>query len=271
MVNNLAPLYLCSLLPCRVNETNPYNLRNADNIHVPTCRTKLYSESFLPSTIQVWNSLSLDIRNSPSVPSFKRSLLTDDSYEVPSYYTTGSRIAQILHTRLRTNCSALNLTLFQRNLFESPLCQCGEVESAEHYLMTCNRYTNLRAKLLTDVSRVRVASVKLFLFGDSSLTIEQNNLIFTAVQSFILSSNRFKQWCTVVQSHCIILNECESASALAYLFNPRHLPHTCKPCNYLGRPLFPFTTFSPFSHCSTLLIVFYFNDTYHTPFILVLL
>ena len=124
--------------------------------------------------------------------SFKRSLLLSNSIEVPTYYVTGSRIAQVLHTRLRTNCSALNLTLFQRNLIESPLCQCGEVESAEHYLMTCNRYTLIRDKLLTDVNRLGVASIKLFLFGDNSLTTEQNKSIFTAVQSFIISSNRFK-------------------------------------------------------------------------------
>ena len=46
MVNNIAPPFLNSLLPPKIGEINPYNIRNAEDFFVPLSRTKLYSESF---------------------------------------------------------------------------------------------------------------------------------------------------------------------------------------------------------------------------------
>ena len=63
MVNHLTPLYLSSLIPPTVNETSRYNLRNANNISTINARTNQYFNSFLPSTIRDWNSLSEEHRN----------------------------------------------------------------------------------------------------------------------------------------------------------------------------------------------------------------
>ena len=74
-------------------------------------RTNLHYNSFLPSVIRDWNELPVVVRQLDSVGSFKN-YLNRDFTPVPKYYLTGNRKSQILHTRLRTNCSSLNNDLF---------------------------------------------------------------------------------------------------------------------------------------------------------------
>ena len=54
--------------------------------------------------------------------------------KTPKYYYYGDRISQILHTRLRTGCSALRYYLYNRNLVPDALCFCGTVENNFHFL-----------------------------------------------------------------------------------------------------------------------------------------
>ena len=61
-----------------------------------------------------------------------------DSYsyriKILNYFYIGTRIKQILHSKLRLECSTLNLHMYQRKLPDSPLCNCGEVERTDHFL-----------------------------------------------------------------------------------------------------------------------------------------
>lgn len=111
MKNNLSPTYLSSLVPQPVNSISRYNLRNADDLQSIASRTNLYYMSFLPSVVRDWNNLPEQAKQLDSVNSFK-SYLNRDRASIPKYYYVGSRKSQILHTRLRTNCSCLNHDLF---------------------------------------------------------------------------------------------------------------------------------------------------------------
>ena len=82
MHNNLTPNYLSSLIPQQVEAISRYNLRNAQDIRNIRTRTSLYYNSFLPSTLQQWNDLSSETRQSTSLNSFKR-LLKMDKISVP--------------------------------------------------------------------------------------------------------------------------------------------------------------------------------------------
>ena len=64
--------------------------------------------SFLPSTSRDWNNLLAEAKQLSFINSFKY-YLKKDKPSVPKYHYYGSRKAQILHTRLRTGCSSLNL------------------------------------------------------------------------------------------------------------------------------------------------------------------
>jgi hypothetical protein len=190
MINNISPTYLSDLVPQSVAENSRYNLRNAQDLQIPFCRTTLYQNSFLPSVISEWNNLPPDTKYAPSVESFKK-LLNVDKLVTPKHYYTGNRQSQILHTRLRTNCSSLNNDLFLKGIVESPHCECSQVESAHHFFFACPRYQVIRQILFNTVSQYCPLNISNLLFGDTSLSYETNVKIFEAVQKYIRDSNRF--------------------------------------------------------------------------------
>ena len=110
MLHNLSPLYLSSLVPPQVQNVSRYNLRNANNVQTLVSHTSQHFQSFLPSVIRDWNDLSDDTRNADTVESFKRKI-HENTVVIPKYYYTGRQL-QILHTRIRVGCSALNNDLF---------------------------------------------------------------------------------------------------------------------------------------------------------------
>ena len=189
MTNNLTPSYLSDLCP-PMNTNDRYNLRNNQSLYVPRARTALYYNSFIPSTTRAYNSLSTEISNATSIFKFKRGL-PSSAVKVPKYYFYGKRISQIMHTRLRTNCSVLSHDLFSKNIIQSPLCSCGEEETASHYFLHCPLYSTIRVRLLNCVSHFCIPSTKVLLFGNPLLSLEDNCTIFAAVHTFIDKSKRF--------------------------------------------------------------------------------
>ncbi|MEW8548773.1 MAG: hypothetical protein AB2693_35180, partial [Candidatus Thiodiazotropha sp.] len=191
MQNDLSPDYLSSLVPPTVGSTLSYPLRNSTNLQTVRAKSQLYFNSFLPSVIRDWNELPEEIRASTSLSTFKYKLNRNVRMP-PKFYFTGKRLGQIYHARLRTNCSSLNLHLFHRNLTDSPLCLCGSVEDTYHYLLICNRFSNLRQELFDKVSMICRPTLDVLLYGNSELSTEQNRNIFTAVQTFVLKTKRFQ-------------------------------------------------------------------------------
>jgi hypothetical protein len=106
IVNNQAPGYLINVLPDRVVNRHNHNTRQSANILEISSKTKFYSDYFLPSSIKLWNRLSIDTRNSRSLNIFKERIKTQNS-KCPAHYYSGTRLSQFLHTRLRMNSSSL--------------------------------------------------------------------------------------------------------------------------------------------------------------------
>ena len=105
MSKGLVPTYLSDILPQSVGNRSHYNLRNSSDIQSIRSRTALYAHSFLPSVINDWNSLYEETRNAESVQAFKRTLNKDVKGANALFYQGGDRRLQVLHTRLRTQCS----------------------------------------------------------------------------------------------------------------------------------------------------------------------
>ncbi|MCG8096816.1 MAG: hypothetical protein JAZ17_24870 [Candidatus Thiodiazotropha endolucinida] len=190
MNNNLVPRYLSSLVPPTVGSASRYSLRNANNLQNINTRTTLYSNSFLPSAVRCWNDLPSEAKQTDSLYSFKH-YLARDRVRTPKYYYTGKRPCQILHTRLRTDCSSLNFYLFSKHIIDSPLCSCGSIENAYHYLFQCDNYTNQRIVLFDSISQFHTINLDLLLFGDPALTPAENTHIFERVQKYIMDTKRF--------------------------------------------------------------------------------
>jgi hypothetical protein len=88
-------------------------------------------------------------------------------------------------------CSSLNADLHLVNLKPSPACMCGHgVEYCIHVLFECPFFNENRA-ILFDKLKDYIVTIELILAGDENLTPNQNIEIFSAVYSFIRSTQSF--------------------------------------------------------------------------------
>ena len=102
----MVPSDITSLFLRNTDHPLGYNLRSRNDFVTLPRRTTLFANSFVPSVIDSWNSLPEQLRNNPSIGSFKRELLNSffQTTEIPSYYCNGSRINSVIHARIRNNC-----------------------------------------------------------------------------------------------------------------------------------------------------------------------
>ena len=188
MVNGLTPEYFQSLIPPIVQNTTTYNLRNSSDLRNVHARTNLFYNSFIPSTIRAWNDLSDEIKTAPSVASFKYRL--NNKLKKPQkYYYTGSRIGQILHARLRMECSSLNAHLYRKNIVPSPTCLCGGFESTYYFFFQCQNYAAIRRRYLSNY--FPTVNTNQILYGIADASVVENEALFSQVQEFAIYSKRF--------------------------------------------------------------------------------
>ncbi|MES9994357.1 MAG: hypothetical protein ABW098_20600 [Candidatus Thiodiazotropha sp.] len=192
MINGQVPPYLQQLVPLRVQQITGYPLRNSQNFSIPTSRTVTYSSSFLPSALRNWNALDQNTKDAPSLHTFKNRINGPKRYP-PKHFEISqvSRAVQVLHTRLRLECSNLNHHLYQKNLVDSPLCSCGEMETTTHYFLHCPNYIQPRLHYLSVLPYQ--LTLPLLLNGLRDATTETNNMIFKQVQLYVVATKRFQR------------------------------------------------------------------------------
>ena len=191
MHNKLTPPYLYTLLPGLVGDRNPYPLRNNHNYIIHNHSLTNTRSSFIPATTRTWNNLPETTRNQPTLYRFKTAI-TPQHQKPPIFFDHGPRHLNILLTKLRYNCSALNQDLYRVNLIESPSCACGHPrENTYHYLMECPLYTNLRDEMLNKLRHYYPVTLDILVSGNTALSAAENKNIFQIVQTYIRESNRF--------------------------------------------------------------------------------
>jgi hypothetical protein len=92
----------------------------------------------------------------------------------------GSRKCNIIHTRLRHQCSLLGADLFRANIVNDPSCGCP-LEDDMHYLLECPLYANERMQLFINITLYTVISIENVLLGSDNLTDENNLAVFRNV------------------------------------------------------------------------------------------
>jgi hypothetical protein len=85
MVNREVPAYLSNLLPDTLSNLHHHFTRRSQNISAIQTRTCLYAGYYLPSSIKLWNELTLEFRNISSPDIFKKRLKVINKKR-PSYY-----------------------------------------------------------------------------------------------------------------------------------------------------------------------------------------
>ena len=53
---------------------------------------------------------------------------------------------------------------------QGKLCDCGDVEDTQHYLLACEQYRDLRQDLINIVSTICQPSLNILLYGNTDLS-----------------------------------------------------------------------------------------------------
>jgi hypothetical protein len=108
---------------------------NNENYVLPRCRLRISEQSFIPSTVGIWNNLSPAIRNLRSISQFKLKI-KGEPFRPPVYYGEGSRKFNILHKSLRHQFSSLKAYLIKIHTVDDPKCFCcSPIEDVIHYIL----------------------------------------------------------------------------------------------------------------------------------------
>ena len=198
MINNKAPVYLCNIVPTMAGLGHEHSTRYAAglNFTIPKHRLDLYSESFLPEAIRLWNQLPINIKSINDYSKFAAQIVGKKQKIRDSFYY-GNRVENVLHARLRMKCSSLRDDLFRLHIIDNPICLCGQApETDEHYFFWCPLYANQRNCLLNSVDdlpdlRTRNITTNTLLYGIENGDKETNRKLVDIVHEYIKTTNRF--------------------------------------------------------------------------------
>ena len=190
------PSYLLNELPTYYNQSRTH--RN-NTFAIPASRHDYYTKSFIPSSTALWNELPTELRALNSYKSLKSKMKSNSESDTPKYLHHGKRLANILHTKLRLGCSDLNHDKNIIGISDTDRCHCGEIETAEHFLLEYGSNLVCKVKMLDTITNILEGkgmgdddiSIELLLMGSSALNYNENVQIFDAVQLYITESKRF--------------------------------------------------------------------------------
>ena len=200
--HHLVPEYIKAIIPnARANDTDR-SLRNTKNILTqPYARTTSYATSFIPSTTKQWNELPTELSQLVSAKLFSKRLLEIKTPSQPSQYLMyGTKIGNILHTRLRLGSSQLNVHKRAMGNDVSPACSCGNArEDTQHYLFSCPLYEAARLELHQSLSDIlnfdfirltKHEQTNLLIHG-LQLSQQTGKMVAYALQNFFIRTQRF--------------------------------------------------------------------------------
>ena len=182
-----------------------YFTRNQE--YVPSFKTNhnFFKNSFFPATVNEWNNLDPDLRNSETYGAFKSNILKFIRPSPNSVFNCHNPQGIKLITRLRVGLSHLREHKFKHSFQDSlnPLCPCGsDVESSSHFLLDCPLYANERRALLSTIRNVDCKLLETekynvltqtLLFGNVSFDEATNTRILNATIDYMLSTKRFQE------------------------------------------------------------------------------
>ena len=171
-------------------ETAVYLLSTAEQIVTSTL--------FLPSTLNDWFNLDLNIRNSKSISVFKSKLLSFIRPVQTSIYNIFDPNGLTFLTRLWLGFNHVNEHRFRHNFQDclNPLCFCSlEIEDTSHQLLHCHHFSQHRVVLMKSVKWIGdnfdSMSEDLLWCSDSRFDVNKNKAILKANTNYIKISERF--------------------------------------------------------------------------------
>ena len=186
ITNDKAPNYLKSLLPATIGSVRP-NSRHPENFFNVRARTERFRRSFIPSSVNIWNSSSVEERTVENICLAMK-------VKCNELYYLGERQVNIKHAQLRLECSKLNAHLYSLHVVDSPACICGnDYEDSSHFLLACPLFLDIRRNMMLILGNIidtNSLSLDILLHGSEDYSYVVNSDIFKAVHQFIVDSRR---------------------------------------------------------------------------------
>ena len=174
---------------------------------IPAINVKhdFFKNTIFPSIIIDWKKLDWKTKNSESIETFKKRIL---SFIRPSPNSTfnchNPREIKDL-SQLRLGLSHLREHKLKHSFQDSLnlFCSCGkgEVEASSHYLLHCSNYSGKRLSLLNTIKNIDMSIIqqsdskftRVLLFGGTSFDNNKSTFIFDATIDYIISTGSFDE------------------------------------------------------------------------------
>ena len=198
----MVPEYIKTIIPNPRAIEMDRSLRSTSYVLTqPHARTTSYATSFIPSTTRYWNELPADITKQLPFKTFTGKLLELMAPPQPNpYFMFGTKLGNVLHTRLRLRSSQLNAHRRAMGSDVSPECSCGNArEDTQHYLLACPLYDAARQELYqtlttilnSDFNRLRRREQFDILVNGPKIGHQNGKLVAFALQTFLIRTQRF--------------------------------------------------------------------------------
>lgn len=102
----------------------------------------------------------------------------------------GNRRLETALARLRIGHSGLRANLFRFGLYWSPLCDCGQVETVAHMLLSCTLHQPQRGVFRTKLQALRVPFTFCNILGGGPFPILVQRKVILALEEFLATSNK---------------------------------------------------------------------------------
>ena len=180
-----------------------YRTRQCNKIPAINVKHDFFKNTFFPSTIMEWNKLDWEIKNSESIVTFKKRILSFIRPSANSTFNCHNPRGIKLLSRLRLGLRHLREHKFKYSFQDSlnPFYSFGkgEVETSSHYLLHCSNYSEEQLALLNTIRNIDMLVLQLsdsiftsvLLFGDTSFDNNKNNFILDATTDYVISTGRF--------------------------------------------------------------------------------
>ena len=168
----------------------------------PADITKRYSNSFFPYCNVNWNKVDASIQDAPTLSQFKSALLKKIRPIPKSYFNVTDKIGLRRLSQLRVGLSDLRDHRKNHHFVNclDATCACSQgIETTEHFLLECRRFSTERLVLMTSLSHIlpntdlmMLPSLSnILLYGSKNFSFYTNTDILNATIAFIKSSKRF--------------------------------------------------------------------------------
>ncbi len=188
IINKYSPMYLQNIIAHLIpDHRHNTRLQTQNNLTVWKCNLSIYQKSFINCTVLDWNSLTNDVKKSPSLLTFKIRLMRLFNCKALLFNHDNDRNTQVAFMQIRMGFSNYNFDLYFKACINDPTYSCGfGNEDASHYFLRCPNY-GIRQTLVTNFSSQLnlVATLPSILFGGKTLTETDNMKLFKFVYKFI--------------------------------------------------------------------------------------